>query len=136
MSADRRNVRQGDGGAIGGRIARARKESGLTQEELAGRMGVSARSIQGYEAGKVVPYRHLNQLAKITNRELGWILAGDPPPDLNAQVVERLVTLVEEVAEEAKRIRSVAERLERLVEGSQPAPPVPRRRARGSDARP
>jgi transcriptional regulator with XRE-family HTH domain len=136
MSADRRSVPNGDEGAIGGRIARARKESGLTQEELAGLMGVSARSIQGYEAGKVVPYRHLNELARITKRELSWILAGDRPADLTAEVVERLVTLVEEVAEEARRIRSVAERLERLLEAAQPAPPASRRRARGSDARP
>jgi transcriptional regulator with XRE-family HTH domain len=136
MSAVRRNVRHGDGGAIGERIARARKESGLTQEELAGLVGVSARSIQGYEAGTVVPYRHLSELAKVTNRELSWILAGDQPADLPLEVVERLVTLVEEVAGEAKRIRSVAERLERLLEAGQLAPPASQRRARDSDARP
>src|SRR5882672_5239222 len=70
-------MRHVEAGGIGWRIARARKERGLTQEELAALIGVSARSIQGYEAGKVVPYRRLTQLAEITNCEVGWILQGD-----------------------------------------------------------
>jgi transcriptional regulator with XRE-family HTH domain len=116
-------VRQAEDGAIGGRIARARKESGLTQEELAALVGVSPRSIQGYEAGKVVPYRRLGHLAQVLNREVGWMLEGDPrdgatPSD---EVAERLVGLVEEVSAEAKRIRAVAERLERLL-GDAPPP--------------
>jgi transcriptional regulator with XRE-family HTH domain len=127
-------MRHEDAGAIGERIARARKESGLTQEELASRVGVTARSIQGYEAGKVVPYRHLSRLAEITDRELGWFLESDDPVAL-AQVAARLITVVEEVAEEARRIREVAERLERLLEAAQPATPAERPRSRGSGAR-
>src|SRR5205085_2762872 len=72
-------MRQNDEGSIGWRIARARKERGLTQEELATAIGVSPRSIQGYEAGKIVPYRRLSQLAEATNRDLGWLLEGDAP---------------------------------------------------------
>jgi transcriptional regulator with XRE-family HTH domain len=127
-------MRHEDAGAIGGRIARARKESGLTQEELASRVGVTARSIQGYEAGKVVPYRHLNRLAEITDRELAWFLESDDASAL-AQVAARLVTLVEEVAEEARAIREVAERLERLLAAGPPASPDESPRARGSGAR-
>lgn len=114
-------MRHGDAGAIGARIARARRESGLTQEELASLVGVTARSIQGYEAGRVVPYRHLSRLAEITDRELGWFLESDDSAAL-AHVAARLVTVVEEVAEEARRIREVAERLERLLEAAPPAP--------------
>jgi transcriptional regulator with XRE-family HTH domain len=114
-------MRHEDAGAIGERIARARKESGLTQEELASRVGVTARSIQGYEAGKVVPYRHLSRLAEITDRELAWFLESDDEAAL-AHVAGRLVTLVEELAEEARRIREVAERLERLLAAAPPAP--------------
>ena len=39
-----------------------------------------------------------------------------------AQVAGRLVTLVEELAVEARRIREVAERLERLLAAAPPAP--------------
>jgi transcriptional regulator with XRE-family HTH domain len=127
-------MRHEDAGAIGGRIARARKESGLTQEELASRVGVTARSIQGYEAGKVVPYRHLSRLAEITDRELAWFLESDDAAAL-AQVAARLVTLVEEVAAEARAIREVAERLERLLEADPPASPAESPRARGSGVR-
>jgi transcriptional regulator with XRE-family HTH domain len=127
-------MRHEDAGAIGGRIARARKESGLTQEELASRVGVTARSIQGYEAGKVVPYRHLSRLAEITDRELAWFLESDDAAAL-AEVATRLVTLVEELAEEARAIREVAERLERLLAAGQPASPSESPRARGSGAR-
>jgi transcriptional regulator with XRE-family HTH domain len=113
-------------GGIGWRIARARKESGLTQEELAALIGVSPRSIQGYEAGKVVPYRRLNRLAEVTKRELGWMLEGDRDAngDTGPEVVKRLVILVEEVSAEAKRMRAVAERLERLLAAAQPTPPA------------
>src|SRR3954465_10385927 len=101
-------MRQVEAGGIGGRIARARKERGLTQEELAAAIGVSPRSIQGYEAGKVVPYRRLSQLAEVTNRELGWLLEGETPREASAdpELVERLVFLVEEVSADAKRIRA------------------------------
>jgi transcriptional regulator with XRE-family HTH domain len=111
-------------GGIGWRIARARKESGLTQEELAALIGVSPRSIQGYEAGKVVPYRRLRRLAEVTSRELGWILEGEPVAQsaVSSEVVERIVTLVEEVSAEAQRIRAVSERLEHLLGAAQPTP--------------
>lgn len=106
-------MRQVEAGGIGRRIARARKERGLTQEELAARIGVSPRSIQGYEAGSVVPYRRLSQLAEVCNREIGWLLEGDTAND--HELVERLVSVVEDLAAEAKRIGAVAERLEHLL---------------------
>ena len=50
---------------LGRRIARARAAARLTQEELAERLGVTRRSVQGYEAGAVAPYRHLDRLAQL-----------------------------------------------------------------------
>jgi len=66
----------------------------------------------------VVPYRRLSQLADVTNREVGWLLEGDAPREASTdpELVERLVSLVEEVSAEAKRIRALAERLEHLLE--------------------
>jgi len=127
-----------EAGGIGLRIARARKERGLTQEELASLIGVSARSIQGYEAGKVVPYRRLTQLAEITNCEVGWILQGDVAATAgnDPEVVDRLVIAVEEVSAAAKRIRVAAERLEHLLGGASATIPAPQPSAPGSGARP
>lgn len=63
---------------IGHRIAQARKEAGLTQQELADRLLVTRRSVQGYESGAVVPYRRLNALAEALGRSAAWFLSGDP----------------------------------------------------------
>jgi PAS domain S-box-containing protein len=86
--------------AVGGRIAQARRRAGLTQKELAARVGVTQRSIQGYEAGAVVPYRHLDHLAEILGREAMWILTGDSTPmrgsELDPALRQQLRELVHE----------------------------------------
>lgn len=73
---------------IGARIAQARRESGLTQEELADLAGVSTRSWQGYEAGEVVPYKHMARISEITRRSVAWLIHGDIEED--ASVRDRL----------------------------------------------
>lgn len=50
---------------LGRRIAQARAAANLTQQELADELGVTRRSVQGYEAGAVAPYRHLERLADV-----------------------------------------------------------------------
>lgn len=50
---------------LGRRIAQARAAAQLTQQELADELGVTRRSVQGYEAGAVAPYRHLERLADV-----------------------------------------------------------------------
>jgi DNA-binding XRE family transcriptional regulator len=62
---------------IGSRIAAARTAAGLTQQELADRIGVTRRSVQGYEAGRVAPYRRLDRLAQALERPRAWFLPED-----------------------------------------------------------
>ena len=74
---------------IGVRIAQARRVAGLTQRELAERLGVTVRSIQNYESGAIVPYRHLARIESVGNKRPGWLLAGEgtgdePQPTLQA----------------------------------------------------
>jgi len=59
---------------VGRRIALARNAAGLTQEELANRLGVTRRSLQGYEAGRVAPLRHLDRLSELLGRSISWFL--------------------------------------------------------------
>jgi transcriptional regulator with XRE-family HTH domain len=102
---------------IGSRLAQARKEAGLTQEQLAELVGVTPRSIQGYEAGKVVPYRHLKRLEEITGKTPSWFLRNEAEPSaLTPEVAERLVALVERVAAEAERLADAAARIEGLLD--------------------
>lgn len=66
--------------AIGGRIALARKQAGLTQGELAERIGVIPRSVQNYEAGRI-PWKLLDSIAEATGVTKEWILHGDALDD-------------------------------------------------------
>lgn len=93
-------------GAIGERIAQARKEAGLRQEDLADLIGVSTRTVQNYEAGDTSAHRHMRQIADVTGASLKWLLHGEP------EVAEddRLSQMAAEVSE----IRAM---LERVLEG-------------------
>lgn len=66
---------------IGRRVALARKRAGMTQRELADALGVTTRSIQHYESGAVVPYKHLRRLELLTRTRPGWILDGKGEPE-------------------------------------------------------
>jgi transcriptional regulator with XRE-family HTH domain len=81
---------------IGRRIAQARNIKGLRQEDLAPLIGVSTRSIQGYELGEVSPYKHLRAISEVLGRPVEWFLHGDEPidPERFEALVERLELLV------------------------------------------
>jgi PAS domain S-box-containing protein len=63
--------------AIGARIASARKQRGLTQEELAQRLGVTRRSVQTYESGRVVPYKRLPDIAAALEQPVSSFLPSE-----------------------------------------------------------
>jgi transcriptional regulator with XRE-family HTH domain len=63
---------------ISARIQRARKEAGLTQEQLADLLEVIPRSVQNYESGRV-PWNKINAIGKITGKSPEWLLHGDAP---------------------------------------------------------
>lgn len=46
------------------RLRRAREDKGLSQSELARRVGIKAQAIQAIEAGKVQKPRHINEIAR------------------------------------------------------------------------
>jgi PAS domain S-box-containing protein len=92
---------------VGRRIARARKEAGLTQQELADRIGVTRRSVQGYEAGAIAPYRHLDQLAGAVGQTHEWLVAEEPGngphPSLSLELKSELRDLIRDELAEALR---------------------------------
>jgi transcriptional regulator with XRE-family HTH domain len=98
---------------IGARLARARKQAGLTQKALAERLGVTRRSIQGYEAGSVVPYKHLDRLGELLGKTPGWFLGGEqsqtvtsePIAQLRAAVHEELVAVLSELGASSEQLR-------------------------------
>jgi len=102
MDLDERN-------AIGRRIAEARRGGGLTQRELADRLGVTVRTVQNYEAGVAVPYRHLRSIESVGHKRPGWILQGGEDQGLDVtisslhQAMERHQALMQRHLEEMRR---------------------------------
>src|SRR3954471_19120300 len=62
---------------IGARIRQARNERGLSQDELAAMASFSKRSLQDYEAGVTIPYRHLREFGRLLNKPEEWFLYGE-----------------------------------------------------------
>lgn len=65
---------------IGDRIAEARKELGLTQEQVTDLATFSKRSLQDYETGVTIPYRQMPELARLLKRDVAWLLHGEQAP--------------------------------------------------------
>ncbi|HZO48674.1 MAG TPA: helix-turn-helix transcriptional regulator [Gaiellaceae bacterium] len=83
---------------MGRRIAQARHEAGLSQREVAERIGVITRAYQNYEAGIRIPWRKLDPIAAALGTSKEWLLrgeAGEPasPSELVARLgeIERLL---------------------------------------------
>lgn len=64
---------------MGARIAQARKERGLTQQQLADALGVSQQTLAHYEVGRVgVGAAMLPRLAELLDLSFDEILTGQP----------------------------------------------------------
>lgn len=82
---------------IGARIAQARRERGMTQDDFAEITTFSKRSLQDYEGGVTIPYKHLRELSRLLRRPEDWFLYGDTEP--SAVTVDQAAALRSEVAE-------------------------------------
>ncbi len=92
--------------AVGQRIVQARLEQGgMQQKELAQELGVSARSVQAYERGEVVPWRFMEDLSRILKKPIPWFLHGtDASTGSSPQAPDEVLSLLHEslrVAEES-----------------------------------
>lgn len=105
---------------IGARIAQARKEqgAGMTQEQLAELLNVSSRSVQDYEAGLTIPWKHFQRLEEIFKTPMSWFLHGEEP----ASKENELAALREELGVVRAMLEEILElERERGQEGSPPA---------------
>jgi transcriptional regulator with XRE-family HTH domain len=80
--------------SIGQRIRYARKKAGLTQNELAERVGTDPQTISRYELGKISkpPSKFLENLSKISSVDLSWLIAGEddtPKPHKSAEEIRQ-----------------------------------------------
>jgi transcriptional regulator with XRE-family HTH domain len=97
-------------GQTGTRLAAARREAHLSQRTLAAELGVSVRTMQNYEAGRFVPYRHLDALSRVLGRSPSWLLYGREQPD-----TDRLLASIRDQREQLllnlERLRELGEQL-------------------------
>ena len=103
---------------IGDRIAGAREASGLSQSEMARKLGVKVKTIRGWENDLTEPRANkLQMLSGLLNVSLMWLLNGEGQ-GVDAPVDEQPITKdVQELLLELREIRvdmdAAAERLAR-----------------------
>lgn len=104
---------------VGQRIAQARNEAGLTQEQLAEMASFSKRSLQDYETGVTIPYKHMREISRLLSREVEWFLHGSAPvPDDRLEALEERVT--GRLEDLTAAVEALTARVEQLGEGEQP----------------
>lgn len=112
---------------IGARIALARNEAGMTQEEVTELATFSKRSLQDYEAGVTIPWRHMQEISRLLDRPVEWFLHGERPVQdgsespLEARLGElrdAVETLGRQVEEGSRHVADRLDRLERLLPGT------------------
>ncbi|MCD1259472.1 helix-turn-helix transcriptional regulator [Paenibacillus athensensis] len=87
----------------GERIAQLRENSALTQEELAGKLGISRAALSHYETSRREPdYDTINKIAAFFNVSIDYLLSstGSEPAPVNqpARHVAELLELTDEQA--------------------------------------
>lgn len=92
---------------IGKMIQKAREEAGLSQEELASRLGLTQAALSNYELGKRRLYlKNIEQIAKVLNKPLNYFMedyvetlktkAGSSPDNTIVEINRLLATLPED----------------------------------------
>lgn len=109
-------VTQLEAKAIGARIQKARLEAGMTQEQVADVATFSKRSLQDYEAGVTIPYRHLREIARLLDRPVEWLLHG--PAEEAAAEPASSGPLLEDIEVKLDRLTAIVERLVEDLAGS------------------
>jgi transcriptional regulator with XRE-family HTH domain len=106
------------------RIREARVAHGWTHDELARRMGVSWRTVQRWQKGKLPRLGTLLRLADVLGVPRSYLIEDEDPAASLKDLHRRLEELT-------RRVQELSEALERA-----PAPPARRRTTRQSRRRP
>ena len=118
-----------DAATFGDRVAGARQAAGLTQEELAARLGVRLDTVEAWEDDRDEPRSNkLSMMAGVLNVSLPWLLTGtggtgvDAPPDEGDRTLRDLKPLLAdlgrlraEISAAGARAAAIEERLADLV---------------------
>jgi transcriptional regulator with XRE-family HTH domain len=116
--------------AVGQRLRSARETLGLTQEDVAGALGIPRTSVIAMEAGKRgVGALEVRRLARLYRRSVAWVLGEEPDADTATEDDDALYRATAELSPEDKA--QVLRFAQFLAAGDAPsnAPGVRRREA-------
>jgi HTH-type transcriptional regulator, cell division transcriptional repressor len=108
-----------DRATLGDRIAAAREAAGLSQAALATRLGVRAKTLDGWEKDSTEPRANrVQMLAAMLGVSLRWLLSGEgdgiPPNAAGATDARQVTEALEDLRKLRAQLRAAAEGLERL----------------------
>jgi transcriptional regulator with XRE-family HTH domain len=128
MSNDDMNWYGPEAATFGDRVAAAREAAGMTQAQLARRLGVKKITLTGWEQDLSEPRANkLTMMAGLLNVSMGWLLTGEGegmdapageqvPQDL-AAILTELRQLREEMRGNVERAARLEKRLRLVIEG-------------------
>lgn len=108
---------------FGDRVAAARETQSMTQKELARRLGIAQKTLEGWENDVAEPRANkLQMLAGVLNVSMPWLLTGEGPglesdpvaADI-AGLMSEMRTLRTEMLNSAERLGRIEKRLKLLV---------------------
>ncbi len=108
-----------DAATFGDRIAGARQALGLSQAELAGRLGIKLKTLEGWEHDLSEPRANrLSMLAGLLNVSITWLLTGEgeglDAPDMATSISPDMADMLMEMREMKSQMLRSAERIGRL----------------------
>ncbi len=117
-----------DAATFGDRVAAARDHAGMSQKELAKRLGIRASTLRAWEDDRNEPRANrLSMLAGVLNVSMMWLINGEgdgladtssDDGDLNAVLAE-LRTLRTELALKAEQAGKLEKRLRTIIQDMQ-----------------
>lgn len=95
---------------LGARIATARIAKGLTEQQLAHRLGVKTSTVEKWESGETDPRANrLDQLAGLLGVPLMWLIGGgDIPPDVETPTFSETQRVEEKLARAEKLVNQLS----------------------------
>lgn len=104
---------------FGDRLAGARHASGMTQVQLAKRLGVKLKTLRAWEDDLAEPRANrLSMLSGLLSVSLGWLLTGEGDgldgPVAEEQIPSDITAILNEIRQLQTEARATAERLGRL----------------------
>ena len=94
------------GTVTGDRLRALRQELGLSQEEVAKKIGVSRPAYVNYEQGKSRPVRKLQELANLFDVTTDYILGESKPPMIHPELYykdKKVIEIAKKLQDDPKR---------------------------------